>query len=139
MPIMPGVQHIIKLLWMGIGIVAVTLLGSTVQGQNVPPEHNLPFAPGEKLTYVLKWEGVPAGKATLEVFPVETLNGKQAYHFVMTARTNSFVDIFYKVRDKIEGYTDLEITRSLFYQSKQREGKYKRDIVVVFDWDKQEA
>ncbi len=98
-----------------------------------------PFGPGEKLKFVLKWGNIPAGEATLEVLPVETINGEDAYHFVVTAETNSFVDIFFRVRDKIDSYTDLDVTRSLLYKSKQREGSYKRDILVDFDWTKQQA
>ena len=59
-----------------------------------------PFVPGEKLTFVLKWGKIPAGKATLEVQAIEALNGETAYRFVMTARTNAFVDIFFKVRKR---------------------------------------
>ena len=102
-------------------------------------EEDLPFVPGEKLTFKLKWGNIPAGKAVLEVLPIEILNGEPVYHFVMTARTNSFADIFFKVRDRIDAYTDLEVTRSVLYKSKQHEGKYKSDIVVNFDWEKQEA
>ena len=77
---------------------------------------DLPFVPGEKLTFTLKWERIPAGEAVLEVLPIEKLHGKSVYHFVMTARTNSFVDIFFKVRDRIDVYTDLEVTRSVLYK-----------------------
>lgn len=99
----------------------------------------LPFRPGEKLTFELKWTLVPAGQATLEVKPITPVDGKDAYHFRMTARTNRFVDAFYKVRDRIDGYTDLAITRSVFYAKRQREGKTKKNVVVRFDWDSQTA
>ena len=49
------------------------------------------------------------------------------------------VDLFYKVRDRIDAYTDLEMTHSVLYKKKQREGKYKKDVIVYFDWDKEEA
>ncbi len=98
-----------------------------------------PFAPGEKLTFVLKWGRIPAGKATLEVRSVEDMNGEAAYRFVMTARTSSFVDIFFKVRDTIEGMANTAMDHSLHYRAQQHEGNYKRNIVVRFDWDKQEA
>lgn len=99
----------------------------------------LPFYPGEKLTYLLKWEIIPAGEATLEVLPMQKINGNQAYHFVLTARSNSFVDVFYKVRDRIDAYADLGMNHTLFYRKKQREGSTRRDVVVEFDWQKNEA
>ena len=88
---------------------------------------------------MLKWGKIPAGEATLEVRPLNTVNGELAYHFVMTAKTNSFVDVFFKVRDKIEGFTDLTMSRSLLYKKKQQEGGYKRDVLVEFDWNAQQA
>jgi hypothetical protein len=110
-----------------------------IQEQIPANDLELPFHPGEKLNFVLKWGNIPAGEATLEVKPVNTVNGELAYHFVMTARTNSFVDVFYKVRDKIEGFTALDMSRSLLYKKKQREGSYKRDILVEFDWKARQA
>ncbi len=134
-------------------IVNLIVLGLNAQGQSAvnvvaqeaPKPQQLsnalerPFHPGEKLNFVLKWGKIPAGKATLEVRPINTVNGESAYHFVMTAKTNSFVDVFFKVRDKIEGFTDLGMNRSLLYKKKQREGGYKRNVMVEFDWNARQA
>jgi hypothetical protein len=94
----------------------------------------LPFSVGEKLTFILKWGFIPAGEAVLEVLPPKKVNGEDANHFVLTARSNSFVDHFYKVRDRIESFTDADMTRSVHYIKKQREGSTDKDIVVTFDW-----
>ena len=94
-----------------------------------------PFQPGEKLTFQLRWEFVHAGEAVLTVEDMGEVDGQPAYHFVMTAKTNSFLDMFYKVRDQIESYTDTDMSRSLLYKKKQREGHTKRDVVVTFDWE----
>ena len=94
---------------------------------------DIPFAPGERLKFELKWTFVPAGEATLEVLPSEKVDGRNAYHFVMTARSNSFVDAFYRVRDRIDAYTDMAMNGSLLYLKKQREGPTKRDEKVIFD------
>lgn len=115
----------------------VSFSASAAENNTLASRH--PFVPGEKLTYTLKWGKIPAGEATLEVLPIEVLDGEPVYHFVMTARTNSFVDIFYKVRDHIEGFATLDLTRSVLYKTKQREGDHRRDIFVDFDWEKQQA
>jgi hypothetical protein len=57
----------------------------------------------------------------------------------MKAKTNGFVDIFYKVRDRVDAFADLEMTRSLRYVKKQREGRHKKDVVIEFDWVNQKA
>ena len=99
----------------------------------------MPFRPGEKLTFELRWEAIPAGVAVLEVRPIKSVDDQQAYHFVLTATSNSFVDVFYKVRDRIEAYADIHMTRSVRYIKKQHEGRRKRDIVVTFDWTRHQA
>ena len=96
-------------------------------------ERPIPFKPGEKLVYSLRWGPIPAGEAVLEVLPMETILGTQRRHFRMHAKTNSFVDIFYKVRDQVDAYTDQAMTHSVLYRKKQREGSYKRDITVTFN------
>ncbi|HUU39423.1 MAG TPA: DUF3108 domain-containing protein [Desulfatiglandales bacterium] len=98
----------------------------------------VPFYPGERLTFQVKWGFIPAGEAVLEVLPIEIINGIESYHFVMTAKTYPLIDVFYKVRDRIDSYANREMTHSILYK-KQNKGKTKRDIIVNFDWEKQEA
>ena len=63
------------------------------------------------------------------------VDGRPARHFAMTVRTNTFVDAFYKVRDRIEAWTDADMNRSLRYRKSQREGSHRRrEVTVVFDW-----
>lgn len=102
-------------------------------------EGPIPFCSGEKLTYRLRWEAVPAGEAEMQVMPAAEVNGEPALHFRMTARTNSFADVFYKVRDQVDAYAAADMSRSVLYLQKQREGSYKRDITVKFLWDKGRA
>ena len=98
-----------------------------------------PFAPGERLVFELRWTFIPAGEAVIEVLPHEKINGCNAYHFVLTARSNSFVDTFYRVRDRIDAYTDMAMDGSLLYLKKQREGSTKRDEKVIFDQEELKA
>jgi len=102
-------------------------------------ETSLPFKPGEKLTFELRWGVIPAGYTVLEVLPVNTSKGLLMYHFVMTTRTNEFVDIFYKVRDRLDSYTDADITRTVLYKKRQIEGSTNRNVTVTFDWENKRA
>ncbi len=97
------------------------------------------FSAGERLVYDIKWTVIPAGRVTLEVLPDEEVNGQPARRFAMTARTNSFVDAFYKVRDRVDAWTDLGLTRTLLYRQDQHEGKTRRKVLVTLDWDRHEA
>lgn len=101
-------------------------------------ERRIPFAPGEKLFFEVRWAFIPAAEGVLEILPMETVDGVKCYHFAMTSRTYDFVDVFYKVRDRIEGFADESMTRSVLYK-KTQDGKKKRRISVNFDWEKLEA
>ncbi|MBW2669522.1 MAG: DUF3108 domain-containing protein [Deltaproteobacteria bacterium] len=118
-------------------ITAITMFSLSVNIE--AGENDFPFNPGEKLTFQLKWMFIPAGEGVLEVLPIETIDGVKAYHFLLTVKSNSFIDHFYKVRDKIDAYTDIEMTHSILYKKKQQEGKTHRDIVVNFDWRNNKA
>jgi hypothetical protein len=89
--------------------------------------------------FVLKYGAISAGTATLEVHEMDEIQGVEAYHFVMTARSNSFIDLFFKVRDRIDSYADAKMNHSLYYKKDQKEGKTRRNIKVDFDWEKNES
>lgn len=122
-------------IFMAVAIMAAIGFIDIVHADN----RGLPFQTGEKLTFELKWAFIPAGEAVMEVFPRKTVKGVEAFHFVLTTRSNAFVDQFYMVRDTVESYVDPRVTRSLLYRKKQLEGTSERDIVVDFNWKEYKA
>lgn len=130
----PSAVHSHRLAIKGaLGLLLLMTLPALGWGNPLFADTQLPFQPGERLTYELKWTVIPAGKAVLEVRPMTTVNGVPAYHFMLTAKTTPFIDRIYKVRDQIEGFTDTELTGSMLYKKKQREGSVRKDVLVVFD------
>lgn len=95
-------------------------------------EKNLPFSPGEELVYAVRWEMIHAGKAWFKVLPLTTVDGGSAYHFSLEVRSSPYIDMLYKIRDRMEGFTNLDFTHSLLY-TKTQSGKDKRQVVVEFD------
>ena len=89
-------------------------------------DNRLPFHPGEKMIFQLRWGFIPAGEAVLEVLPLETLDGARTHHFVLTARTNKFADFFYRVRQRIDAYADVGLHHSLLYKNFHTYGKKKK-------------
>jgi len=120
--------------FMTIGIISISNFAQCMEVK----EKSFPFHSGERLKFHVRWGPIPAGNSVLEVLPSETVDGMQCNHFVMTARTNSFADLFYKVRSRIDAYTDLEMTHSVLYKNRKK-GRNKRNIIVNFDWEKKEA
>ncbi|MBN2140446.1 MAG: DUF3108 domain-containing protein [Desulfovibrionaceae bacterium] len=102
----------------------------------VRAEAGPPFAAGEKLSYDIYWTFIHAGRASLEVLADEELKGVPVRHYRARAKSTPFVDAFYRLRDNIEAYTDLAVTRSLLYDKDQEEGDYRRKVTLDFDWDR---
>jgi hypothetical protein len=100
---------------------------------SVAAEGAFPFQPGEKMSFSFGWNLFPGGTGTMEVLPFADVDGVEAYHFAMTAKSNSFIDLFYKVRDRYESYADIGMTHSLLY-TERKKGSEERDITVTFDW-----
>ena len=96
----------------------------------------IPFAPGEKLSFQIKWGLFPVGNAVLETHPSEELNGTLCHKVSLTVKTNKFADSIYKVRTHAVSYVEEGFTRSILYRKKQREGKTNRDVEVRFDYEK---
>lgn len=113
--------------------LAALLLLAALAAAPRPARADMPFGPGEKLSYDLFWTFIPAGSATLETLDVEQLEGRPALHFRALAQSAPFVDKFYKVRDSLEAWTDTGVTRALLYKKDQSEGDYVRHYLVRFD------
>ena len=98
----------------------------------------IPFKPGEKFTFDVRWEFIKAGSAELRILPFKEVNGEKVFRFHMTAKTTKFIDTFYKIRDTYESFTTIDMGHSIHYR-KKKEGHRKKDATVKFDWVKQEA
>ena len=99
----------------------------------------LPFQPGEKITYQLRWSMFVVGWATLEFDGPVPLNGEQVWKITLTAQTNSFADAIFKVRDSNTVWVDKVFSRPVYYVKQQNEGSTHHDVIVTFDWKKNSA
>ncbi len=92
----------------------------------------VPWFP-EYLRYEVKWGIFSVGTSDLHAREILDFNGAPAYHIVSEAKSNSFCDAFYKVRDLNESWIDARELYSLGYLKKLREGSYHRDEWVLYD------
>jgi len=90
------------------------------------------FRVGECLRYTVRWEMVPAGTATFRVRDILQIAHMPAWHFELEVRSNQYIDLLYKIRDRYEGLIDIRLTQSLLYR-KTQSGKDKKQVVVAFD------
>jgi hypothetical protein len=93
----------------------------------------------EKLTYALRWGPVRAGTATLESLGRARVNGREVLHFLGTIQTDSFAAVIHNVRNTLEGFTDLGMSRTVLYLREQEEGGELNHARVVFDTEKNTA
>ena len=91
---------------------------------------------GEKLTFSIDYGFYRAGTATMAVVGTEEVNGGLCYHIKTEAKSNKFISTFYKVRDSVSSYIDVEGIFSRRFEKILREGKYKSDRFVDFYHDR---
>src|SRR5258708_4958049 len=114
------------------------LLTSIPAGQVIPdpmptPSFEAPFQEGEDLLFRIRWGAVTGGYSSLSVKDIAQVAGRPAYHIVSEAHSTGFVDTFYHVEDRNEAWLDTQWPRSLRYEKKIREGKYRVHEVVTLD------
>jgi len=113
--------------------------GDSIEGKSSASSGNKAFQVGEKLTFSIGYEFIPAGRMILRVENIATIKGKKAYHISSRTRSHRFFDPFFKVRDEIETYMDSSSFRSIKFLKKLREGNYSYDYSVEFNSDSLKA
>ena len=84
----------------------------------------VPFAPGERLVYDVKFGALDVGDAVMEVAGVEQVRGRDTYHVKFSVKGGTF---FYKVNDRYESWIDTISLVSLRHHQQIDEGSYERE------------
>lgn len=100
---------------------------------------NNAFDVGEKLTFIIRYGPIVAGSATLGIPNIKRIRGQECFHIVSEARSSSFFSTFFKVRDKVESYMDRDGIFSWRFEKHLREGNYRSDQIVDYDYFNQIA
>ncbi len=82
--------------------------------------------PGESLTFNVKYAGVSAGKATITYQQSTLRDTIPVFEITSKARTNSFFDNFYKVRDEISSVWDASKHITHKFSKNLHEGSYRQ-------------
>ncbi len=99
----------------------------------------LPFRPGEKIFYKLRWSVFEVGDASMEFSGPVDWNGQKCWLVELRAQTNGFADKIFKVRDYNAVWVDESFSRPVHYIKNQKEGSTDREVVVTFDWENNKA
>lgn len=90
------------------------------------------FMDGEKLTFSVKYGIVSAAEATLEA-RTTVYQGTPAWHLSTSARTYSFFDKFFKVRDRVESWWSKEDKLPFKFTKNMQEGRYRQHRVHIYN------
>ena len=133
-------MHSIKIFFIG-SILALLIIGMS-NGQSeigIAVNKNNPFQVGEKLTFNIGYEFIPAGKSILSVDGFSKVDGRSVYRITSRTKSHRFFDPFFRVRDEITTYMDINTLQSIKFRKKLREGSYSYDYSVDFNPDKMTA
>jgi len=91
---------------------------------------------GERLSFHGRWFGIPVGSGWIEVKGLVSLDGRPAYHIEAQGQSNDFLSTFYPVHDVVHSYLDAETLHPLQFEKYQREGHYRAEEIVTFDYER---
>ncbi|MBT6715212.1 MAG: DUF3108 domain-containing protein [Elusimicrobiaceae bacterium] len=97
-------------------------------------ESNVPWK-NEVLNFKISWKFIKAGEATIRNKGIVDIDGEQAYFIETTARSASIIDAFYRVRDVNHSWMSTKDYHSFGYGQSVKEGGFRRDEWVTFDYD----
>lgn len=125
---------LVNLGWVLLPASLLAMSGQAPVGR--APDMSRVYRGGERLVFDVTWLGIKAGEATLEARGVVSLNGRQAYRLVTTARSAPLLSKIYRVDDRTESYTAPEPMRALRLDKNLREGRYRHSSQTAFDHER---
>ena len=89
---------------------------------------------GERLSFHGWWFSLPVGSGWIEVKELIEINGRRAYHIEAQGHSNELLSSFYPIHDVVHSYLDADTLQPLRFEKHQREGHYRAEEVVTFDY-----
>jgi hypothetical protein len=135
---------VLALLPVAVVLVAMTVCPARGDAPTAAPAAQItaaavPYGPGEELVFSVNYGPVNAGEATLAVLSVLEFSGRNCYAIESRTTSNSFFSAFYKVRDKVISYIDVEQLTSRYFYKRLREGDYRNTVEITFDQEQSKA
>jgi len=103
-------------------VVAAFLAAIPASAQDSSALARVPFGVGERLEYQVKFGRLPVGSGAMEVLPMDTVRGRDAWHTMFDIRGGI---PFYRVHDRYEAWFDTHSLASLRYRQDIDEGSYE--------------
>lgn len=104
-----------------------------LKGEIVIEKPSATLLVGEKLTYDVKWLGIPVGQVILENHGLEEINGEEAYHLTCATFSNKFLSNFFKIEDTVHTWISPAGGYPVRFEKEIKEGHYTKHQVVEYD------
>lgn len=92
----------------------------------------VPFMDGEKLSFDVKYGLINAAEATLEA-RTSVYQGTPVWHLSTNAKTHTFFDKVFKVRDRVESWWNKSTLLPFKFSKNLQEGRYRQHRVHIYD------
>jgi len=89
---------------------------------------------GERISFHGRWFGIPVGHGWIEVADLVEIEGRQAYRIEAHGYSNALLSTFYPIHDVLRSFIDAESLQPLQVEKTQREGHYRAEEIVTFDY-----
>ncbi len=118
--------------FMTVFLTLLSLAAATPAAAQTNPAP-VPFHPGERLEYAVSYGVIPAGSMSIRVAGLEEYQGRQAYHFVLEAKSNRAVSFVFDFATQEEAWFDAEALHSLRHRQFSIENDKERRKDIVYD------
>jgi len=106
---------------------------------------NTAWQAGESLTYKVYYHSrmtgsIKGGTGNFSVRETDTTyDGREVYRIVAHGKSEGIINFFIKVREHFESFTDKKALIPHYFIRRTREGHYRKNDEVRFDYDKNKA
>lgn len=116
-----------------VGLLVLTVAAClAISGSFTARAQELPFRPGETLTYDVTWSIFPAGQVVSTVKQIGS-GPQDAYAIDATARSDGFVSLLYKIDNTYHAVADPRTLCSRQIEKTINEGRRHKQTHIVFD------
>jgi hypothetical protein len=91
-----------------------------------------PIGIGEKSRYSLRWGVIEGGVASMEVKPLQDMDGTPVIHYSAQVHSTKMMDLFYKIDNSIDTWARLSDLAPLRQEIKQNESaRFGRRVMLI--------
>lgn len=126
-------------------VIFLLASGLFTTAQNFRKVENTAWKAGESLTYKVYYHSrmtgnIKGGTGYFNVTdPDTTIAGRDVYRIVAHGQSEGIINFFIKVREHFESFTDERALVPHYFIRRTREGHYRKNDEVKFDYDEKKA